>query len=77
MYTLYQVQLERNTNKEEESVIYSLEVPTNDFDAIELAKIFIADKYNDYDEFLSLGGFCEIGYSKTDEIKDNTKSRKK
>lgn len=64
MYTLYQVQLETKDKT------YKLEVPTNDFDAIELAEIYIAVEYNDYGPF-HIGGYCDIGYSKSIKIKEN------
>lgn len=68
MYSLYQVQLETNHR------IYSLEVPTNEFDAVELAEIHLAVEYDDYGPF-HLGGYCDIGYSHTDEIVDNSNER--
>ena len=68
MYTLYQVQLETKDK------IYSLEVPAlpEDCDAVELAEIFLAIKYSDFGPF-HLGGYCSIGYTKNDEIKDCTR----
>ena len=68
MYNLYQVQLETKER------IYSLEIPTNNYNAIELAEIYLAIHYNEYGPF-HIGGYDNIGKSKTDTIIDKTRNR--
>lgn len=66
-YRLFQVQLETKNR------IYSLEVPCpwEDFDAREIAEVYLAVTYDDYGPF-HLGGYKEIGTAVTDDIVDNS-----
>lgn len=56
-YQLYQVQLESRHDT------YCFEIGTNDYDAVEIAKIYLAEHCpeHDFTEYLHLGGYDNIG----------------
>ena len=61
-YILYQIQLETREH------IYSFEIATNEYDAVEWAETYLACEFEDYGPF-SIGGCSTIGYSEEEGIK--------
>jgi len=60
-YTLYQVQLESK------DATYCFEISTDEFDAVDLAEIWLAVNLDVYGPF-HVGGYHSIGYTDTKDI---------